>query len=66
MDSPNSPPSEGWQAKPDGVVVVRKHKSTTLKHHPALAGTPPGEGNLILESGVSLEEGDMNQGKQDQ
>ena len=26
-----------------------------LKHHPALAGTPPGEGNLIRELGVSPE-----------
>ena len=65
-DSPNSPPPEGWQAKPDGVVVVRKHKSTTLKHHPALAGTPPREGNLNRELGASLEVGNMNQGKQDQ
>ena len=50
-----------------------------LKHHPALAGTPPEEGNikqvagvsleegnLNRESGASLEEGNMNQGQQDQ
>ena len=65
-DSPNSPPLEGWQAKPDGVVVVRQQKPTILKHHPALAGTPPGEGNIKQELGVSAGEGNMNQGKQDQ
>ena len=50
-----------------------------LKHHPALAGTPPEEGNIKQVAGVSLEEGNlnresgasleevnMNQGKQDQ
>ena len=36
-----------------------------LKHHPALAGTPPEEGNLNRELGLSLEEGNMHQGKQD-
>ena len=50
-----------------------------LKHHPALAGTPPEEGNRKQELGTPPEEGnkkqelgasaeggDMNQGKQDQ
>ena len=31
-----------------------------LKHHPALAGTPPEEGNVKQESGVSAEEGNVN------
>ena len=34
----------------DGVVFY-------LNNHPALAGTPPGEGNKKQESGASLEEG---------
>ena len=57
MGSPNSPPLEGWQAKSDGVVVMGKtYKPTILKHHPALAGTPPEEGNVKQELGVSAEE----------
>ena len=31
-----------------------------LKHHPALAGTPPEEGNIKQVAGVSLEEGNLN------
>ena len=57
----NSPPLEGWQAKPDGVVVVKKYKSKILKHHPALAGTPPEEGNTNQNSGASAEEGNIKQ-----
>jgi hypothetical protein len=50
--NPNSPPPEGWQAKPDGVVVLRM--VPTCKNHPALTGTPPEEGNY---SAVTKEPG---------
>ena len=41
---------EGWQAKPDGVVrtALRITIAVALSppsNHPALAGTPPQEGN---------------------
>ena len=31
-----------------------------LRRHPALAGTPPGEGNKKREAGASLEEGNVH------
>ena len=35
--SPNSPPLEGWQAKPDGVVIMRKTQTyKSLPYNPAL------------------------------
>jgi len=36
--SKHSPPLEGWQAQPDGVVA--------LETTPPLRGTPPQEGNI--------------------
>ena len=41
---------EGWQAKPDGVVGLRMRiimagERSQPSNHPALAGTPPQEGN---------------------
>ena len=40
---------------------MRQHKSKILKHHPALAGTPPEEGNLKQELGAPPEEGNLKQ-----
>jgi hypothetical protein len=37
----NSPPSEGWQAKPDGVVTT-----SLCTTHPRLWRTPTVEGNF--------------------
>ena len=40
---------------------MRKCKSKILEHHPALAGTPPEEGNIKQELGASAEERHLKQ-----